>query len=227
MTRLGHHEALGALDRDGQLGEAFSGLSRGGFIAAAVAGVGGFGAALAATAPAAAAGEDDIAVLRFLLRLKQMQAVFYTQAERVGAISGRDLEAARVIGAAERASAQGLARRLGKGAPPVPTFDFQGATEDRERFLRTAVALEDLGAAAIQGAVAELQAPLLVVAVASLDAPEARHAGWMRALAGVNPAPRALDAPQTRLAVERVIASTGFVADAPTTETRGRPSFTG
>lgn len=227
MSRPGDPVGLGALDRDGELGESLAGLSRGGFIAAAVAGVGGLGAALAAAAPAAAATDDDIAVLRFLLRLKQMQAVFYTQAERLGAIAGRDLEAARVIGAAERASAQGLARRLRQSASSAPTFDFQGATEDRERFLRTAVALEDLGTAAIQGAVAELQAPLLVVAVAKLHPPEARHAGWMRAVAGVNPAPRALDAPQTRLAVERVVVSTGFVADDPTTETRGRPSFTG
>jgi hypothetical protein len=40
---------------------------------------------------------------------------------------------------------------------------------------------------------------------------EARHAGWIRAIAGKNPAPNATDKPKTATQVQSAVNSTGFL----------------
>jgi hypothetical protein len=40
---------------------------------------------------------------------------------------------------------------------------------------------------------------------------EARHAGWIRAIAGENPAPNATDEPKTATQVQSAVNRTGFV----------------
>ena len=134
------------LDPAGALAEAADACSRRGFIAMAAAG------ALALAVPAAASAKDgaanDAAILNFALTLEYMQAAFYTEAERLNALTGEAAATARQLGAVERAHATALQQALGDKAGPRPFFDFQGATEDDDLFVGTAVAFEDLGAAA-------------------------------------------------------------------------------
>ena len=56
---------------------------------------------------------------------------------------------------------------------------------------------------------------------------EARHAAWIRRLAGVVPAPDAFDEPLPRRRVLRVVADTKFVSSAPRTSAFSSPRFTG
>jgi Ferritin-like domain len=101
---------LEEVDRDGAIQEAIdkvSGDSRAGFLTKAALATGGLiggGAVLGALAsPAAAATKNDVAIANFALTLEYLEAEFYTEAVRRGALRGRTLRFARVVGAHERA----------------------------------------------------------------------------------------------------------------------------
>ena len=138
------------LDTDGALAEAHDGLTRAGFIVAAGATV---AAGLVAGVPSAHAAvpASDQEVLNYALVLEYLQAAFYTEAERSKALRGRAAEAARKVGAVERAHVKAFRDLLGSKAVGKPHFDFQGVTEKQSAFLKTAVAFEDLAVAAYKG----------------------------------------------------------------------------
>jgi hypothetical protein len=216
-----------ALDADGALAEATAGVSRAGFVAA------GLGGALSLLGPGAggalaqAPDSGDRAILNYALTLEYLQASFYTEAERLGALSGRTERAAQVVGAVERAHVKAFRDLLGAAAVRRPTFDFQGVTEKPRAFLRTAVAFEDLAVAAYKAQASRLSSDSALAAAVSIHSVEARHAAWMRYLVGANPAAEAFDQPRSQRDVARIVRSTHFVVSAPATEGRGSPRFTG
>ena len=69
--------------------------------------------------------------------------------------------------------------------------------------------LEDTGLAAYNGQAANLSAPALAD-VGRIISVEARHAAWVRALAGKQPAPVAIDVPIS--AAQAQTALKGFIA---------------
>jgi hypothetical protein len=168
-----------------------------------------------------------VGILNFALVLEYLQAAFYTEAERTGALSGVAARASAQIGAVERAHVTALSDALGAKAVARPSFDFQGTTADGDAFLRTAVAFEDLGTAAYKGQLPELRSKDYLAAALSIHSVEARHAAWIRYLAAKPPAASAFDEPVSRAQAEEIVASTGFVVSAPATATDRRPSFTG
>jgi Ferritin-like domain len=222
---------LNSLDRDGALREAAARLplaTRRAFLARA--GTGTAAAVLAGIGladGARAAGDGDVGILNYALTLEYLQAAFYTEAERVGALRGIAAQAAAEIGAVERAHVQALRKALGTSAVARPSFDFQGTVADGDAFLRTAVAFEDLGTAAYKGQLPELRSPAFLAAAAAIHTVEARHAAWIRYLAGRTPAASATDEPISRSEAERIVASTGFIVATPATSNDRRPSFTG
>jgi ferritin-like protein len=166
------------------------------------AAVGG-GAALAAAAlaggwtrPAATIGRptpaQDARILNFLLVVEETQAGFYAAALRSGALRGDLLEYARVVAPQEREHVALLRRRLGRRAAAPPRLDFGDAITDAARFRTAAIDLEEQAAAAYIGQGASLSAGPMQEA-ARIVAVEARHAAWIRDLAGADPAPRAAD----------------------------------
>ena len=221
---------LEVVDPEGAVSEALgrvSGDSRAAFLRKASVG----GAALLAALGRPPSGEtataSDVDILNYALTLEYLQASFYTEAERVGALTGRAAQAARVVGAVERAHVKAFRKALGSAAVKRPTFDFRGTTEDQTPFLKTAVAFEDLATAAYKA-----QAPLItskaVLAVAiSIHSVEARHAAWMRWLFGILPAARAFDDPLSRPAVTKIVASSHFIVATGETGAKGQPVFTG
>jgi hypothetical protein len=218
------------LDRDGALAEAAERLertSRGEFLRRAGAAsvlVGGL--TLPGIARAAQASRDR-AILNYALALEYLQAAFYTEAERLDSLSGPFREQARVVGAHERAHVAALQDLLGSAAIKQPRFNFRGVTEDQAQFRRTAVAFEDLGVAAYKGAAPGIQDPALLAAAIRLHSVEARHAAWIRHLAGALPAPDAFDEPKSRDAVLDLVASTEFIVESPTTRASDEPRYTG
>jgi hypothetical protein len=216
------------LDVDGALGDAAERagvMTRGTFLAGAV---GGAGAVVAfAAEPAAAQGAKDVSILNYALTLEYLQAAFYTEAERMGALRGRAAEAAEVVGGVERAHVKAFRDVLGKKAVGRPSFDFQGTTEDQNAFLKTAVAFEDLAVEAYKGQAPRLQAESALAAALAIHSVEARHAAWMRYLFGVEPATRAFDQPRSKQQITRVVQSTNFITSTPSTQRKRAPRYTG
>lgn len=204
---------LDELDRDGALREATHAVARHDRASFLKVGALGAGALLAlpALASAAPSKKQDVDILNYALTLEYLEAAFYAEAISKGALSGRLLRFAQVAGAHEAAHVALLKKVLGSAAVASPTFDFKGTTAAAGTFTSTAIALEDTGVAAYSGQAARvLQAPVLQAA-AQIQAVEARHASWIRHIAGQNPAPFALN-PQANMAqVLATVRGTGFV----------------
>ena len=221
---------IDAVDRDGALREAAAGVpgeTRRDFLL----GLAGGGAALAALVlaePGRAASKSDVAILNYALTLEYLQAAFYTEAERRKALrTALARQTTRVLGAVERAHVKALQDALGASAVARPSFDFRGTTEDEDAFIRTAVAFEDLGTAAYKGQAHRLESPALLMAAVSIHSVEARHAAWIRYLAGAPPASSALDEAKSMAETRRIVASTGFIVATPSTQSQEEPRFTG
>ena len=147
-------------------------------------------------APQASLGKpsraQDVRILSFLLVLEQAQSAFYDAALRSRALSGELLRFAQVVAPQEHDHVALLGRRLGGSARSAPRFEFRDATSSPARFRRAAIDLEEATAAAYIGQGASLTRDLVAEA-AGIVAVEARHAAWIRDLAGALPAPRPAD----------------------------------
>ena len=217
---------LAAVDVDGAVREAQDRLTRGRFFAGALAVAGGLAVTRPARALALTSRDED--VLAYALGLERLQAAFYTEAERMGALEGESATAASRLGGVERAHVKAFEGLLGSRAGSAPAFDFRGTTESGEDFLKTAVALEDLAVAAYKGQAPRLYDKKVLAAAIGIHTVEARHAAWMRRLVGITPAASAFDEAQARPAVNRIVASTRFIVSRrPSTGRSGSPSFTG
>jgi hypothetical protein len=217
---------LEAIDADGALTEAIGavhGATRAQVLRRAVLG----GAALlgASAAPARAAStRQDRSILNYALTLEYLQDSFYGQTERNAVLTGPLAEQARVVGAHERAHVEAFRAALGASAVPRPRFDFRGATEDATRFRRTAVAFEDLAVAAYKAQAPRLGSRAFLVSALAIHSVEARHAAWIRRLAGVLPAATAFDEPRSRESTVQIVLATRFVMQ---TRSGQPPPFTG
>jgi hypothetical protein len=222
---------LAAVDRDGALREtrsrAEATLSRRGLFGLTLAGAGTIMLARAQGAGAAGLSASDVDILNYALVLEYLQASFYTEAERGGALSGKTAEAARVVGATERAHVTAFRKLLRAQAVKRPAFDFQGTTEQQQPFLKTAVAFEDLAVAAYKGQAPKLQSDAVLAAAVGIHSVEARHAAWMRQLFGITPAVHAFDQPASRPKINRIVASTKFIVSRPRMTATKTPRYTG
>jgi Ferritin-like domain len=136
--------------------------------------------------------EQDERILNFVLGLEYLQAAFYAEANSQGGLGGELAEFARVVGAQERRHVERLQGLLGDGANSEPEFDLEEITSDEDAFLEAAIVLEDTGVSAYIGQGSNLTVEG-VAAVAPLVSVEARHAAWILAIAGRDPAPAPAD----------------------------------
>jgi Ferritin-like domain len=237
-TRI-HSISLTEIDTDGALRETAECLptraqllSRGGRAAA-------FGALALGMLPGAAQADAserhrakqasaDVAILNFALALEYLQASFYTDAERVGALHGGLREQAKVVGSHERAHVLALQQTLGRRAIKQPSFNFRGTTDDPHSFRATAVAFEDLAVSAYKEQLPKLTSNAYLAAAVSIHSVEARHAAWIRQLAGIVPAEHAFDDPIADHKTVEIVNATRFVTlHAPQTNAKRAPAFTG
>jgi hypothetical protein len=162
---------------------------------------------LAASAPSAA---QDRKILNFALLLEYVEAGFYDEAFANGKLKGDLGQYVSVVRDHERQHLAFLKKALGNGARREPKLDFGNATSDPKQFTDAAIALEEIVVGAYNGQAANLTKPTLAQA-ARIVSVEARHAGWIRAIAGKNPAPDATDSPRTAAQVQAALDQTGFV----------------
>ena len=125
----------------------------------------------------------------------------YSEAERLRQLKPRTLEWSRVVGANERGHVRAIKGLLGRDAVKSPKFNFRGVTEDDRVFTETAVAFEDLTAALLKTQATQVDSRGILAALVSLHSVEARHAAWIRHIAGIVPAADAIDEPTSKARV--------------------------
>jgi Ferritin-like domain len=91
---------------------------------------------------------------------------------------------------------------------PTPRFELRRVPVSLDEFQRLAVTLEDVGVALYDGQAGNLTAGSLAAAAAILSV-EARHAAWVRDLAGEEPAPVASDVPADATEVQARLTRAG------------------
>jgi hypothetical protein len=190
--------------------------SRADFVARAVVAGGAFAAGgilvtgfprLAASAPSAA---QDKKILNFALLLEYVEAAFYAEAFAKDKLSGELQQYVSIVRRHEQAHVAFLKSALGKDARKKPKLSFGETTSDPAKFTTAAIALEETIIGAYNGQAANLTKPTLALA-AEIVSVEARHAGWIRAIAGKDPAPNATDKPKTAAQVQGAVNRLGFV----------------
>lgn len=220
-------ESLAAVDRDGAVTEALArlhGTTRAAFLRRCAIGSAALLAAAASPASAAEPDHHDIRIIQFALTLEYLQRAFYTEVVRNNVLTGALADQAHIVGGHEHSHVTALRHVLGAKATPSPFFNFGGATESPDAFRRTAVAFEDLAVAAYKGQAPHIQSNRYLAALLGIHSVEARHAAWIRRLAGELPAPTAFDQPKSGDATRAIVDSTHFIVR---TESKRSPHFTG
>jgi hypothetical protein len=167
-------------------------------------------AGLPRLATSAPSPQQDVRVLNFILVIEEMQAAFYAEALRRGRLRGELRRFSRIVGAHERAHVRFIRSALGGKARRRPTLDFGSATSDEDKFTAAAITLEDTSVAAYNGQAANLTTGALAAA-ARIVSVEARHAAWIRDIAGRPPAAEPTDDAMSERQVRNVLEKTGFL----------------
>ncbi len=178
-------------------------LAGGGALALSLAGVPVVGRAQDATTAAEELQfESDVDVLNFALTLEHLENAFYRDGLPLFPDLGTDgfgfsvLEQVSAIGAHEAAHVVTLTDVITSlGGTPVEeaTYDFEDAYADDTSFLMTAMALENTGVQAYNGAGQFLTDPGLLTAAGSIVSVEARHASYLNLINDEDPFPAAFD----------------------------------
>lgn len=160
---------------------------------------------------AAPSKAQDLKILQLVLQLEYTQVAFYEQALSDGGLTGELHDFAQTALGHERAHLAAIQKALGAQAGPKPTFRFGAKTKSADAFVRATIDLEDIAVAGYNGQATNLTRPTLAAA-AEIVSVEARHAAWIRALAGEVAAPDPVDKPMTAQRVAQGLHQIGMRA---------------
>jgi hypothetical protein len=152
---------------------------------------------------------QDARILNFALGLEYLEAALYEEVVSRGAITGEPLEFATVVAGHERQHVAFVRDALGGQAISEPRFNLRNATQNERKFVRAAVTLEDTMVAAYNGQATNLT-PSALAAAARIVSVEARHAAWIRDIAGETPAEDPTDPTVTARAANRALVRAGL-----------------
>ncbi len=214
-----HNLILEDLDVDGALREAadrVEGDTRAAFIAKAAGATGALvGGGLLLAGPAAAQVANltaqDKDILNFALTLEYLEAAFYAETLTKGSVQGAPRRFAQVAGGHENTHVLALQKVLGADAVAKPEFDFKDTTTVEAKFLATAVTLEDTGVMAYKGQAPRIKSDDVLKSALQIHSIEAKHAAWVRRIAGQTPVPFSVEPPKTKSQVLAAVKSTGFI----------------
>jgi len=139
---------------------------------------------------------QDVKILQLVLQVEYTQVAFYEEALAQAQLSGDVREFAQTALGHERQHLAAIRKALGSNAGAKPRFAFGDKTKNAGAFMRAAIQLEDIAVAGYNGQAANLTKGTLAAA-AEIVSVEARHAAWVRALAGEVAAPKPVDQPMT------------------------------
>ena len=134
---------------------------------------------------------DDVGILNFALFLEELEAAFYAAVISSGKITNsKELEYMQFLGSQEAAHVTFLRTVLANQVLfATQDLSFNSSSlnnllSSRASILNTAVALEDVGVHAYNGAGPSMTNPTFLLAAGSIVSVEARHAAGVRALLG-------------------------------------------
>ena len=190
------------------------GMSRSAFILRGALAVGAtYGGAAAGPFVAQALAQQsssDVDVLNFALGLETLEAAFYAAALKTGKLSGEVKTLATEFGKQETSHVDTIKQLISQlGGSPAAAATAKVTVRNQADFLKAAVALEDLGVGAYNGAVPAIQEPDVLAAAGSIVQTEARHAAALRFRAGLDPAPAAFDTALTTAQVQAALKKLG------------------
>jgi rubrerythrin len=162
-------------------------------------------------AAAAASKAQDARILGLVLQVEYTQVAFYEQALREASLQGDLREFAETALDHEHQHLAAIKRALGSKAGKRPEFDFGLRTKDARAFRETAIKLEDIAVSGYNGQATNLT-PGTLAAAAEIVSVEARHAAWVRAIAGEVAAPDPVDKPLTARQVATGLREIGLKA---------------
>jgi rubrerythrin len=162
----------------------------------------------AAAAPSKA---QDAKILQLVLQLEYTKVAFYEQALREASLTGELRRFATTALEHERAHLAAIKSALGARAGKKPLFDFGQKTRSADAFMLAAVALEDTAVAGYNGQATNLTKATLAAA-AKIVSVEARHAAWVRSIAGEVAAPDPVDNPLTAMQLAQRLHAIGLKA---------------
>ena len=140
-------------------------------------------------------GGGDVEVLNFALTLEFLETAFYQEAAKINGLSDDAVKLVETFGDEEQQHVDALTKTIQDlGGKPVmaPKVDF-GKLSSESDFLKLAVAFEDVGVSAYNGAAPAIKSKEVLAAAGSIVQIEARHAAAVRLLAKEEPAPKAFD----------------------------------
>ena len=220
---------LAAVDVDGALAEAIDDLGGGvtrsdllkksvkaGGLGLATSGLfGAFASDAFAADPLPSRGKQrqrDLKVLQFGLVAERLGAAFYTEALSKG-LTGEAQTYAKLAQRDERAhvvAVQGVIRKLGGTPRKSPRFDFADTTDSAETFLATALEIEEMCVAFLNGGGPVVSTPVLRAA-GQLVSVEARQVSYILQIQGKNPVPSAFDPSISYASARSRVKKVGFV----------------
>jgi len=167
---------------------------------------------LPALAAAKPSKKQDGKILNYALTLEYLEAAFYKQAVANGAATGAALALATVIRDHEIAHVKFLKKALGKAAVKSPAFDFGDTVTDPNKFLQTAFVLENTGVSAYLGQAGRIKQTAVLGAAGSILTVEARHAGAIAQLIGMDVSPDgSFDEGKSMSQILKAVGKTGFI----------------
>ncbi len=185
------------------------GISRGAFL---VRGALATGAAVGAASVtpwvsrALAQGDGgDVDILNFALTLEYLEADFYRQAGKLS-LTRQYKSLARDFGAHEQEHVDALTATIEQlGGKPVMSPAFTFGVKSQQDFVKLAIALEDTGVSAYNGAAPMIESKDVLAAAGSIVQVEARHAAALRFLDGMSPTTGAFDTTLSKGAVLKAV----------------------
>lgn len=156
---------------------------------------------------------NDLEILNYALTLEYLEADFYTQGVKGGALKGNTLALITPIRDHEQDHVSVLTatvKDLGGKPAAKPEFEYpDGTFDDAEMFLKTASVFEELGVTAYHGQVARVDDGDILAAAASIAGVESRHAAVIADLIDGNPFPASFEGRATMKEVLK--AAGGFI----------------
>ena len=153
---------------------------------------------------------QDAKILQLVLQLEYTQVAFYEQALQHAGLKGDLHDFAQTALGHERQHLAAIQKALGAKAGPKPTFAFGPSTRSADAFVRATIKLEDIAVAGYNGQATNLTRGTLASA-AEIVSVEARHAAWIRAIAGITPAPEASEPLVPAKRVMATLEGSGYV----------------
>jgi rubrerythrin len=130
-------------------------------------------------------GGGDVAIVNYALTLEYLEAQFYAEAAQTGFFKGKQLDLIKAIGESEREHVSALTAAVKQlGGTPAAKPKTKFPLTDAKTIVKTAKAVENLGAAAYLGQAPRIKSRDILAAALSIHSVEARHAAALNTLVG-------------------------------------------